>query len=233
LERNRTVEDYLDLLDEGTGLLLVGGQAVNLWAERYQAENSAILELQPFTSFDADFYRRRPKLRLPSNWTELPLPTKGRTRLVTHTLEGPKGQSAEIIRSVNGLTPKELEEGSIAIEYAGRPMCFLAPPALFQAKLENLKCIDQDGRQDLKHFQLLIPITRCFFRDLLAQHTSTGRPVRGIAWMSQHAKNAREAIERGFHSATGWNTFFPMELMNDHPSEAVRNFAKFLGCGSP
>jgi len=41
LERDRTVKDYLDLLDEGTGLLLVGGQAVNLWAERYRENEPA------------------------------------------------------------------------------------------------------------------------------------------------------------------------------------------------
>jgi hypothetical protein len=39
----------------GTGLLLVGGQAVNLWAELYKKNEPEILELQPFTSRDADW----------------------------------------------------------------------------------------------------------------------------------------------------------------------------------
>ena len=227
MERDRTVKDYLDLLDEGTGLLLVGGQAVNLWAERYREKEPAILRFQPFTSRDADFYRRAPKLRLPPNWKELPRPTKGRMRIVTHALEGPEGQTAEVIRSVNGLTEKEVEDGSIPITYAGRSMWFLVPPALFQAKLANLKSIDQEGRQDLKHFQLLIPVTRCFFEDLLTQHTSSERPTQAISWMSQHAKNVQEAIKLGHHEATDWNSFFPIKLMQDHPSEAVRNFAKY------
>lgn len=188
LERNRTVKDYLDLLDEGTGLLLVGGQAVNLWAERYRSEDPAILEYLPFTSGDADFYERsKQRLKLPPNWKELPLPTKGRMRIVTHALLGPEGQRAEVIRSVNGLTQQELEEGSIAIEYESRPMWFLVPSALYQAKLENLKSINQEGRQDLKHLKLLVPVTRCFFEELLTQHTSSERPTRAITWMSQHA----------------------------------------------
>ncbi len=65
MERNREAKDYLDLLDENTGLLLVGGQAVNLWAEKYQSVDPSILEFQPFTSRDADFYRRTPKIHLP------------------------------------------------------------------------------------------------------------------------------------------------------------------------
>jgi activator of 2-hydroxyglutaryl-CoA dehydratase len=43
LEENRTVKDYIDLLDTGTGLILVGGQAVNLWAEKYQSLDARIL----------------------------------------------------------------------------------------------------------------------------------------------------------------------------------------------
>ena len=107
--------------------------------------------------------------------------------IVTHALQGPAGQTAEVIRSVNGLTQQELEDGSIAIEYGGSPMWFLVPSALFQAKSANLKSIDQEGRQDLKHLKLLIPVTRCFFIDLLTQHTSSERLTRAIEWMSQHA----------------------------------------------
>jgi len=208
--------------------LLVGGQAVNLWAQRYRSEDPAILDYLPFTSGDADFYERsKQRLKLPPNWKELPLSTKGRMRIVTHALLGPKGQRAEVIRSVNGLTQKELEEGSIAIEYEGRPMWFLVPSALYQAKLENLKSINQEGRQDLKHLNLLAPVTRCFFEDLLTQHTSSERPTRAIPWMRQHAKNVQKAIKLGHHEATDWNSFFPIKLMHDQPSEAVRNFAKY------
>jgi hypothetical protein len=227
LERNRTVKDYLDLLEEGTGLILIGGQAVNLWAELYRAREPTILEYLPFTSRDADFYRRAQKLKLPPNWKELPLPTKGRMRIVANVLEGPEGQKAEVIRSVNGLTQKEVVDGSIPITYADKPMWFLVPPALFQAKLENLKSIDQEGRQDLKHFKLLIPVSRCFFRDVLTQYISSERPTRAIDWMNQHIQIVKEAIELGHQDSSDWETFFPVELMINHPCEAVRNFTKY------
>ncbi|MFP4165708.1 MAG: hypothetical protein ACLFUF_00895 [Opitutales bacterium] len=148
-------------------------------------------------------------------------------RIVTHALQGPEGQTAEVIRSINGLTHQELEDGSIAIEYGGSQMWFLVPPALFQAKLENLKSIDQEGRQDLKHLKLLIPVTRCFFQDLLTTHTTSERPTRAIDWLSQHAKNLQEAIRLGYRDEADCNSFFPVELMKEHPSEAVRNFIEY------
>jgi len=227
LERDRTVSDYIDLLNEGTGLLLVGGQAVNLWAERYQVEEPEILHYQPFTSRDADFYRRVPKMCLPANWRELPKPTKGRVRIVAHALQGPEGQTAEVLRTVNGLNRKELEEGSIAIEYAGAPMWFLAPPALFQAKLANVQCLDQKGRQDVKHLKLLVPVTRCFFADLLRHHASAERPLVAIKWLRQHVNNVREAVRQGHLFQSEWDAFLPVALLRENPSAAVRNFAAY------
>jgi hypothetical protein len=58
----------------------------------------------PFTSRDADFYRRVRKFKLPSGWKRLAMPTKGRMRLVADVLSGPDEQTAEILRSVNGLS---------------------------------------------------------------------------------------------------------------------------------
>jgi len=45
--------------------------------------------------------------------------------------------------------------------------------------------------------------------------------------MSQHAKNVREAIELGHQPSAEWDTFFPIEIMSNHPSEAVRNFTAY------
>jgi hypothetical protein len=96
------VEDFISLC--GSELILVGGQAVNLWGERYVEKDPSIRKFLPFTSRDADFYRRVRKFKLPSGWKRLAMPTKGRMRLVADVLSGPDEQTAEILRSVNGLS---------------------------------------------------------------------------------------------------------------------------------
>lgn len=51
--------------------------------------------------------------------------------------------------------------------------------------------------------------------------------TRAIEWMSQHAKHAQEVIQLGYHDNADWNTFFPIELMAEYPSQSVRNFTKY------
>ena len=40
--------------------LIVGGQAVNLWAEIYAASEPTLHQFEPFTSKDADIHGKRP-----------------------------------------------------------------------------------------------------------------------------------------------------------------------------
>ncbi len=47
------VEDFISLC--GSELILVGGQAVNLWGERYVDKEPSTRAFLPFTSRDADF----------------------------------------------------------------------------------------------------------------------------------------------------------------------------------
>lgn len=101
-------------------------------------------------------------------------------RIVTNVLEGPEGQKAEVIRSVNGLTQQEVEDGSIPITFADRPMWFLVPAALFQAKLANLKSIEQERRQDLKHFQLLISVIRRSSKSVDGSRRRSTDPPPGV-----------------------------------------------------
>jgi len=233
LEKNRTVKDYFDLLIGDTGLILVGGQAVNLWAEKYQTQDANILAFQPFTSRDADFYRRLPKLHLPGNWESLPNPSKGRMRLVSHVLTGPEGQTAEIIRSVNGLKPKDIENGAISIHYAGKPMWFLCPVALFQAKLANVNSLTQEERQDIRHLKLLVPVTRCFFKEVLESYQKTERPIALLRWLRQHVENLRLAVSQGHIPQLEWSDCLPIEHMATHSNQSVVNFQKRLKVTPP
>lgn len=56
-----TEEEVLRLLDivEKFDPVVIGGQAVNLWVQRYRARDPDFLGGRPFTSKDLDFYRNR------------------------------------------------------------------------------------------------------------------------------------------------------------------------------
>lgn len=221
------VEDFLSLC--GSELILVGGQAVNLWGERYVEKEPSIRKFLPFTSRDADFYRRVRNFKLPSGWKRLAIPTKGRMRLVADVLSGPDEQTAEILRSVNGLSADEIEAHAIPIPYKGKPLYVLTPIALFQAKLANVCSLPQEARQDLKHLQLLVPVAKCFLQELLEAAQSPERPNQVIRWIGVHVENVKQAVGEGIlRSAQEWQDFLPVSEMRAHPSEAVVNLYKHL-----
>jgi len=60
-KRHTRFGDYLDLLkafdqDEAQALI-VGGQAVNFWAEAFENEELELHKFRPFTSADLDLHR--------------------------------------------------------------------------------------------------------------------------------------------------------------------------------
>ena len=47
---------FFELYRAGWDAILIGGQAVNVWAARYQLKNAEWDKLRPFTSRDLDYY---------------------------------------------------------------------------------------------------------------------------------------------------------------------------------
>jgi hypothetical protein len=53
-DEQRSPDEFAPILASAEQPLVVGGQAVNIWAELYSPAVSALTELAPFTSKDAD-----------------------------------------------------------------------------------------------------------------------------------------------------------------------------------
>lgn len=215
-------EDYADLL--GKDLLLVAGQAVNLWAAFYLSREPALQQYVPLTSKDADLVRVSPTFSTPPGWRLVTFPRKGRMRLVLKALVGPKEQMAEIIQSVHGLSIKELETGIVSIRRWERDILVLSPIRLFKAKASNLRDIDQAHRQDRKHLEMMTIVSRCFLQDLLAAEQTTERPKSTLKALNDHLRTLHQFHELEPLRGSAWDRFFPMALLEAHPSEAVRNF---------
>jgi hypothetical protein len=158
--------------------IIVGGQAVNLWAELYAQIDPRINTLGPFVSKDADILGTRDlaeRLAVSSHWklTNYYEPRTISMAMLRKEIPGKEPLLVEVIGSVNGLTDKDLASPDTVEFRPGRIYRVPSPVVLLKAKLANVATIDQARRQDVRHVRILIPCV-CQYLGELLERTKTG-----------------------------------------------------------
>lgn len=177
------VSDFEWVLCQAPLPLLVGGQAVNLWAMVYARESEILAELEPFLSRDCDLYGDTDTLLQLARTTQwkMTVSPKGQASPVVGFLTGRDTQgrdlTVEVLYTVKGLEPKDLVRETI-VKLDDKPYRTLSPVTLLKAKLANFIEIAQQGpeetRNDLKHLKILIP---CIAGYLGEAHERTKREL--------------------------------------------------------
>jgi hypothetical protein len=190
--------DYLDLfrsLDaQEARALVVGGQAVNFWAEAFEDEEPELRAYRPFTSADLDLHRltssAQDALGVISKAVEAPKHPFGKAfTIVSHTflIEAKTGRLLHVdhLKMVLGLRPAEVKRGTMIIEFAGVRIWILNPIICLKAKLHNVSALNQRGRQDEKHVRILIFCIRAFLRRLIREAGSDGNSRPALNGLQQ------------------------------------------------
>ena len=168
-------------------LILVGGQAINLWAMQYKQPNPLWEALLPYASVDLDFYGGRieavqcsqvlgGQVTLAQNFD--PSPNAG---VVIVNWQG-SPLRIDILASVYGLADAEI--ASTALDFVGTgplaPLTLkvLHPLLCLESKLRCLQGLDQATRQDEKHVRLAVLILESFLAEQLVQ--SPARPLLNL-----------------------------------------------------
>lgn len=186
-QRHASFADCLELLkafnQNDAAAVVVGGQAVNFWAEMFADKEPELTQFRPFTSADLDLHvpdassQRVLRARAASVEAERDPFGKAFT-IVSHTflIKGKRGNvlAVDSLKMVAGLLPREIIKGSVSVEFAGATIRVLNPITCLKAKLCNLRELDQRGRQDEKHVRILIPCVRAFIRRLLTEAEGHG-----------------------------------------------------------
>lgn len=189
-----TVDDlasvFRTLQADGWAAVLIGGQAVNLWADRYQQDSCEWDELRPYTSRDLDYHGGLAEARLAMRVLH------ARGRLNTGSDPGPNAgvlQVAlpdgrellvDILTGVYGVSAAEIERTAVSWSGVGLlsdlTLRVIHPLLLIEAKTASLRGLPQAGRQDAKHLRMLILIVRQWLREQLAHPRSTFRAVERL-----------------------------------------------------
>ena len=165
-------DEFASYLKTPTPVLLVGGQAVNLWALYF---GDVTEDLAPFVSAGADVLGNRQTLEALGKVAKIkpqffPLkPPSNEIGVVT--IPGPDGNVllVEVLKTVHGISETELRTPAYLFQLGKAKTQVLVPGpiALLQAKIANAHDLNQTGRQDLKHVRILIRVLPRYLQQLL------------------------------------------------------------------
>lgn len=169
---------------EGLPYVLIGGQAVNYWAERYLAEEPELRKHVPFTSEDIDFQGNREDVRHIAAQLELSpvFPHKVAMTALAGAIPfriGTLASNIEVVRDVPGVTGGAVATLAIDAEWRGQKIRVLDPISLLVCKMNLTLTVSQEKRQDLEHLKILFYCVRGFLREFLLEADRGNIPAKG------------------------------------------------------
>lgn len=152
-------------------VLLVGGQAVNLWALYYESRTES---LGPFVSRDVDILGDRATLEALAKLAGtkpqfFPLkPPSNEVGVVIAKDQAGLPLLIEVLRSVHGVSNEELQNSLYTVAVGQTKVKLPGPITLLQAKIANVADLKQVGRQDARHVRILAKLLPGYLGDLQA-----------------------------------------------------------------
>ncbi|AHF90501.1 hypothetical protein OPIT5_10080 [Opitutaceae bacterium TAV5] len=176
--------------------IVVGGQAVNLWAIAYLEDGDPLIAATKYGSGDMDVLQENRVIEMLRNlpgwqYEKTPIWSLSLRRGQVHG-RSPDGRRllVEVLTKVNGLEKTDIE--CATVEHAGVVYQLLDPIALLKAKAANVRTLRQDDdppRHDREHLRL---VARCFplyLRDMVAG---------AVGGDQEDVRNAKVTISRAF-----------------------------------
>jgi hypothetical protein len=160
-----TIKDCVDVLHAaGTDMVLMGGQAVGIWANEFAEE----LQLeQPLVSKDIDFWGDRQRLinLAQKLGTKPEFPDRRMMTLLSGLTEKRiKGEwiRIDVLHTVPGLDVVDEEKAGVEFRFAGKTIAVLDPVSLVACKFYNLQNFDQDGRNDEAQLRVCLKLAKIY-----------------------------------------------------------------------
>ncbi|PSB01402.1 hypothetical protein [Merismopedia glauca] len=175
---------FLQLQAANLDAVVVGGQAVNLWAVFYSQRCPQLLDLLPFASEDLDFYGGKVEAIICRDALQ------GKANLNTDFEATPNSGVVlvnrqdrvlriDFLANVYGLNDSEITGTAVMFsgtdKLAGINIKVLNPVLCLEGKLKCLLRLPQGGRQDLKHVKMSVLCVKELLKDVcVAQESRAG-----------------------------------------------------------
>lgn len=217
----------------GRPYILIGGQAVNYWAERYLAAEPELEELQPFTSEDIDFKGGLEDVRRIAEQLQLTprYPAKvemtALAGIIPFQIGGHKS-SIEVVRRIPGVSGP-VDALAVEAESNGKTIRVLDPISLLACKLELVIRVSQENRRDVAHLKILRLCVRAFLNEFLQQVERGEIPARH--WLSAASRvlkltTASRARKISSRYQIPWTEILPRGAIARSRNEKIQRFQK-------
>ena len=215
----------------GQPYLLIGGQAVNYWAERYQATEPELAALRPFTSEDIDFKgvtadvaRIAAQLNLRPGY-----PASVQMTALAGVIPFQIGElksNIEIVRRIPGVSGS-VEALAVEATWEGETIRVIDPISLLACKLELAASVPQQHRRDVSHLKILLPCVRAFLTEFLDQVDAEQIPAKhwlGAANQVLKLTTNKRARKIGDKHQIPWSEIMPLRAIARSSQEKIRRF---------
>jgi hypothetical protein len=213
-------------------IVVVAGQAVNFWADRYIGEEPRLRSLRPFTSRDLDLLGEIANAYRLASETQTPLekPRRSTASPVLANLNIATGnliRSVQFLRSVRGVTRQEITDNAIPFERGSVKFHIADPITTLKAKLYNLDELDQRGRNDARHVEIMMICVPLFLKKQLLSADETDVAARECLHDMQRviklgdAHVARQAMRA---KRLSWTALLPLAELGKVRNVCLRKF---------
>lgn len=215
----------------GQPYILIGGQAVNYWAERYLAVEPQLEPLRPFTSEDIDFKGSHADVQRIARQLELTpgYPPKVQMTALAGTIPfqiGGLKANIEIVRRIPGVSGS-VDELAVQSEWDGKTIRVLDPISLLACKLELLATVPQEKRRDLEHLKILLPCVRAFLGEFLQRVEQSELPARhwlGAANQVLKLTTDQRARKIASKHQINWQEILPLTAIAKSQNKKIKRF---------
>jgi hypothetical protein len=216
----------------GAPPLLIGGQAVNYWAELYSVEEHGLAKWQPFTSEDIDFQGSREDVRLIASQLGLTPVFPHRVEMTTLAgmipfQRGDLNSQIEVVSSVPGVPAKLLQETALEATWENYQIRVIDPISLLCAKAHLALRVVQKGRRDADHLAIMVLCVRAFLRGALSKVDNGSLPAfdwlaaaERVLTLSESTTGARTARRFG----TDWREVLPLKEIQGSTTPQIVSF---------
>lgn len=211
-------------------IVIVGGQAVNFWADRYVADQTQLLVHRPFSSRDLDLLgsiANAYRLAAETHAT-LQKPRRGLASPVVANVQIETGaviRSVQFLKSLRGVTNREIDLNAVPFALRGVEILVADPITMLKAKLRNLADLDQRGRNDLKHVEMLRSCVPAFLQRELTAADETDAAARHCLRTLQRILEL-SSLPLARTAPVDWPKLIPIEHLQKVKNQRLRNFSQ-------